>query len=266
MRPPTGGAARVLSLAACLSFAPSPAPAQTDSARAHADSAHAPVFTQRDAWLAAGFVGATFAMMPFDKSLQERLQLPSNQRGQFYGDAAAVVRNLADPGTLIIGAGLYVTGRLTHDETMTDIGLHSTEAILVATVAGDLVKGVAGRARPLVDVTDPHNYKLGRGFWGKGDYQSFPSGHTLASFALAAELTAETGRHWPDHTLGVGVVTYSVATLAGISRMYNNAHWASDVVMGAGVGILSGIVVERYQHTHPGNWVDRVFKNISIAR
>ena len=45
--------------------------------------------------------------------------------------------------------------------------------------------------------------------------------------------------------------------MIGLSRLYNDKHWASDVVMGAGIGTFSGIKIVRYNHTHPGNRVDR---------
>ena len=54
---------------------------------------------------------------------------------------------------------------------------------------------------------------------------------------------------------------YGGATLVGLSRMYNNKHWASDVVLGAAVGTFSGIKVVRYTHGHTDNRIDR-----SVAR
>ena len=43
---------------------------------------------------------------------------------------------------------------------------------------------------------------------------------------------------------------YGGATLVGLSRMYNNAHWASDVTLGAAIGTFSGIKVVRFNHSH----------------
>ena len=50
---------------------------------------------------------------------------------------------------------------------------------------------------------------------------------------------------------------YAGATLVGVSRMYNNMHWASDVIGGAAVGTLFGLKVVKYSHSHPGNRIDR---------
>jgi membrane-associated phospholipid phosphatase len=52
-------------------------------------------------------------------------------------------------------------------------------------------------------------------------------------------------------------VLFTGAALTGVSRMYNNRHWASDVLVGAGIGTFAGLKVVRYQHSHPGNRVDR---------
>lgn len=67
------------------------------------------------------------------------------------------------------------------------------------------------------------------------DKYSFPSGHTGNAFAAAEFLTQEYG----DVSPWYGIAGYSVAATTGILRVYNNAHWFSDVVAGAGVGILS---------------------------
>ena len=64
---------------------------------------------------------------------------------------------------------------------------------------------------------------------------SFPSGHTATAFMTATMLTKEYGHKSP----WIGIGAYSVATATGLMRMANNKHWLSDVLTGAGVGILS---------------------------
>lgn len=67
------------------------------------------------------------------------------------------------------------------------------------------------------------------------DYLSFPSGHTAAAFTFAEFMAQEYGDKSPWYT----IVGYSFAATTGVFRMYNRAHWFSDVVAGAGFGILS---------------------------
>ncbi|RYU92144.1 phosphatase PAP2 family protein [Mucilaginibacter terrigena] len=64
---------------------------------------------------------------------------------------------------------------------------------------------------------------------------SFPSGHTGNAFAAAEFMAQEYGEKSPWY----GIVGYSFATATAILRVYNRDHWFSDIVAGAGFGILS---------------------------
>lgn len=61
---------------------------------------------------------------------------------------------------------------------------------------------------------------------------SFPSGHTATAFAGAEILRSE---YW-NVSPWIGVAGYAVAAGTGFLRMYNNHHWLTDVVAGAGAG------------------------------
>jgi hypothetical protein len=67
------------------------------------------------------------------------------------------------------------------------------------------------------------------------DRSSFPSGHTAIAFMTATMLNKEYG----DKSPWVGIGAYSVATATGLLRMANNKHWLRDVMVGAGIGIMS---------------------------
>ena len=88
---------------------------------------------------------------------------------------------------------------------------------------------------------------------GSNDH-SFPSGHTATAFMTATMLTKEYGHLSP----WVGIGAYTVASGTGLMRMANNKHWLSDVLTGAGIGILS---------TEFGYYIaDLLFKDKGIHR
>ena len=88
---------------------------------------------------------------------------------------------------------------------------------------------------------------------GSNDH-SFPSGHTATAFMTATMLAKEYGHKSP----WIGIGAYSVATAMGLMRMANNKHWLSDVLTGAGIGILS---------TELGYYLaDLIFKEKGIRR
>ena len=224
-----------------------------------------PLFTTRDALYAGGFTLATIALFPLDKHIAQNLQDKHNQSNRFFHHQATNFRLIAQPGAFAIGGAMYLGGRLTHNEKLADLGLHGSEAILVGLGVTAAIKGSAGRARPYMGTDSPHNFKLFRGFTGGSDYSSFPSGHTLTGFAAAAAVTAETHRWWPHSTWYIAPVMYGGATMIGLSRMYNNKHWASDVMMGAAIGTFAGRKVVQYHHSHPKNRIDRWLLGATIV-
>jgi membrane-associated phospholipid phosphatase len=242
-------------------------PAVPCAAAAQADTIGSPrgLFTYRDAVLAGSVVVVTMLARPFDDHYAARLQDSATQANRRLQKLAAFVRQTATPGSYFIGGTMYLTGRISGNERLADLGLHGTEALVVGELVGVTLKGIVGRQRPYVRPRDPNNYKLFRGFGRQDAFRSFPSGHTTAAFAAAAAVTSETSRWWPNATWAIGPALYGGAALAGISRMYNNRHWASDVLVGAGIGTFAGLKVVRYQHSHPGNRVDRWMLAGSIA-
>jgi hypothetical protein len=121
-----------------------------------------------------------------------------------------------------------------------------------------VIKVVTGRQRP--NYYDPETNKSRPLFHGpfyqfkkevKGvaipsnAHTSFPSGHTTVAFAAATVFAME----YHDRPL-VPVISYTVASLIGLSRMTENKHWASDVFTGAGLGYLIGKQVVNNYHRY----------------
>ena len=83
-----------------------------------------------------------------------------------------------------------------------------------------------------------------------GQPTSFPSGHTAQAFAAATFMAKEYGHKSIWYSIGA----YTIATGVGTMRVMNNRHWVSDVLVGAGIGILSTNLVYL---THQYKWGKR---------
>ena len=90
-----------------------------------------------------------------------------------------------------------------------------------------------------------------------GGAHSFPSGHTSFAFAMAHVMHKEFG----DRSVWFSIGAYGCATAVGVMRVTKNDHWISDVVAGAGIGILS---TELVYLTHLYKWDCEHIKHFDI--
>ena len=132
--------------------------------------------------------------------------------------------------------------------------LLATQAYITAGAMSEAVKFLTGRQRP--NYTDASNPVMGNNVFngpailnGKGVTtgfgSSFPSGHTTAAFSAATVFAYE----YKDEIL-IPVLAYSAASLVGISRITQNAHWATDVIAGAALGYITGKQVVNNYHRY----------------
>ena len=178
---------------------------------------------------ATGYVGATYLCYRFfDDDIQHFAQ--SNQSN--VATSFAKTYEYAGLGTssIIITVGTAVTSVIIKDKKL------QKTAILLAAGYGlnDFVtnqfKITFQRHRP--NTGDSYNSFDWRG--GPKVNTSFISAHTSNAFVAAtAFATVYHDKKW------IPIVAYSAASLVGLCRVYNNAHWASDVLGGAAVGFAS---------------------------
>ncbi len=91
-----------------------------------------------------------------------------------------------------------------------------------------------------------------------GTERSFPSGHTSYAFTGATALYLE----YRDKDKLLAYSGFAFATATGFMRITNNRHWVSDVITGAGVGMISTTLV---WYLNPfGNWMPFKEKRVSI--
>ena len=223
-----------------------------------AAGAHVAVVQARDAAMLGLFAASALAVAPVDRRIARWSQRPSLHANGAVDRTASLVRTLGGPGAVAIPLVTYGVGVLAHERGAAAVGLHAGEAVVAASVVTTILKAAAGRARPYVSHdSDAASFAFGRGLRRGDAYQSFPSGHATASFALAAALAGEGRVRWPRVNQFTAPLGFGIAALVGASRIYHDAHWTSDVLAGAGVGTVVGTVVSRYARAHPEATVER---------
>jgi len=238
--------------------------AQAPTPGAEQPTIRVPLFRHRDAILGLGIAALTAVTMSVDESIARDLQRPSVQTNGGLKGTTNVFNAIGFPGSVVLSASTYFFGLAKHSRPIASLGMHTGEAIVMGGVLAEGLQMTIGRARPQRDVNDNDDFVFRKGF-SSDDYTSFPSAHTTVAFATATAVSREVGRSWPGANKYVAPISYSVATLVGLSRMYKNKHWASDVVGSAGLGIYSAVLFDRYNAEHPDNIFERTLLPKSIS-
>lgn len=110
---------------------------------------------------------------------------------------------------------MFTAGRLSGHPATASIGADLVRAQIITGALTQGLKRAVNRPRP------------------NGGRLSFPSGHTSATIATVTVLQRRLG--WR-----VGVPGYALAAYIAASRLQDNQHYLSDVIMGAGLGLVSG--------------------------
>lgn len=133
---------------------------------------------------------------------------------------------------------LYGCGLIWKDERARLTSLKGVEAFILAGIASEIIKHLTHRHRPSQD--DPPDPMEWEGPFSGFKYTSFPSGHAATAFAVATVV----GLSYRN-TVWIPVLCYSIATGVALSRVYDNDHWASDVLFGSALGFAIGKLVLR---------------------
>lgn len=144
---------------------------------------------------------------------------------------------------------IYFTGRKNNHHR--NVALTGIKAFLLSGGAAFIVKNLFHRHRPS-DNDPPNPYLWDGPYPFTLDYTSFPSGHTTTAFAVASVLACG----YKDK-IWIGITSYTIATLVGLSRVNDNEHWGSDVIAGAALGAFIGTTLSKINFD--GN------KNIKIS-
>jgi membrane-associated phospholipid phosphatase len=238
----------------------------TPAERQSADSAK-PLFRRGDAVFLGSALATIAATTLVDQRLAVAAQQPGGARDRFH-TFTALGSTVGDVYPVEFVVGLWAIGFAAHKTEVERLGRESVEALIISGITTQLIKGTVGRERPSSAAGDADNYGFGRGF-GNNAFSSFPSGHTTVAFSIATVMAVGTSHKKPLLHRTVSIVAYGIATSVGLSRLYDNDHWASDVLGGAMVGVTSGLVAIRIDRRLGGKphradqstWID----HLSIA-
>lgn len=197
-----------------------------------------PVSWKKKEWIIAGsVVAAGVTLYIFDEQIHQIFQ--KNQNNTL--DAAS--KYFFEPwGSGLYPAalmgGYYLYGLAADNKKARQIALGGTQAFFMAAITSHILKHAFHRHRPLDD--NPPNPRLWEGPFKGFSYNSFPSRHTAGAFAIASFMQ----QVYKDK-IWVGILSYGIASGVGLSRIYDNEHWPSDVLAGAALGFAIGQTVYR---------------------
>jgi hypothetical protein len=201
-----------------------PAQAVHDALADTAEYFTAPIHWNEGNWLQFGAsVAAIAAAHEYDDNL--RNHFASSPPAPLDGKDPHSTRDAVPAGAMLVGTWAFAA--LLHDRDGYDEGRAMLESGALSALSTTLFKFAAGRQRP--------NETTQVDAWRQSG-SSFPSLHVSTAFAIGTVL-AESGNdenRWVRRGLG-----YGLATATAYARVHGNAHWLSDTVAGAALGIAT---------------------------
>lgn len=201
------------------------------------------IWTADETAVTWGLLTGAAAFSLLDEPLRAKLQKSRSAGGDDVADGIAMAGHPAV--TLGVSGLLWGVGKWQGNAHLVETGLLALEAMTLSQVGCVSLKVALGRKRPGPD-DDAASFQP---FSLRNDQHSFPSSHTASAFALASVLSERSTSTYAPFGY------YGLATLVGLARLYQDEHWASDVVVGALFGELSARLVR--------NWHLR--KNVSLT-
>jgi len=184
-------------------------------------------------WYTVGIVaGGTASLFIIDKNVRTFSQ---NNQTDINDKIFNLDRFYGSPYTGLFTASIYGYGLFTKNKKIRKLGLQATEALFYSTLITGILKVSLGRRRP--NAGESHLVFQPFQFISNNTYQSLPSGHTTAAFAVSTVMANHIDNlYWK-------IFWYGSAGMVGLSRIYHNQHWTSDVFLGAAIGYFVGSFV-----------------------
>ena len=184
-------------------------------------------------WLIGIVIVAVIIAAAFYLDADVRAFIASHQNPSMRNFMRNVSRFGDWPEHLGLGVVLAAVAWWRGNKKWTRILLAMLIALAIAGLAGRAIKVTTGRVRPSVK-----SEQMWNGPSWSSKYHSFPSGHVDASVGFFGILLLANWR--------IGLPCLAIPILIGFSRIYGGAHYLSDVVCAAVLGILCALLVFRF--------------------
>ncbi len=196
----------------------------------HAQTLAAPDPRLAANWEASGWavVGAATAATVGSYLIEERV------RAAFQANRSGVADFLERVGwwygtplfTVPASLVTWGAGAALNNNDVRDTGILMSELLLSGLLIQQPLRIAVGRARPFMN----EGHFSFRPFTLGNDYASFVSGHSWSAFGISNIVARQVDRAWASVTL------YTLATITALSRIYADAHWLTDVLLGSLAG------------------------------
>ena len=208
----------------------------------------APLHWEAKDWLKVGLVlGATSSLFLVDQKVKDFAQ---NHQSPVASKFATVGNDLGNGlYTLPPLGAFYLYGYLNDDHKARRTSLLALESFAISGLMTEGLKMLAERHRP--NSGDSPTTFDGPHLSLKN--VSFSSGHTASSFSIATVFAEQ----YKDNAY-VAPIAYGLATLTGLSRIYSNEHWASDVFFGAALGYFTSKAVMSFHQDDSSKKANRL--------
>jgi membrane-associated phospholipid phosphatase len=209
-------------------------------------------------WLITGAAaGVTVFLLHFDNDI-DKWATVQKQKHEWVNKSSPVITQFGSAYGLSTVAAIGLASALFGKEKGVQASLLATQALITSGAWVQLIKHFTGREDPSASYI--YSKKPGGKWWGPfaqydqdlpvyksiASFDAFPSGHTAAAFSIATVFATQ----YSD-IKAVPIISYSMATLVGVSRLTEHAHWSSDVFVGALFGYVCGKeVVSHYNKTN----------------
>ena len=199
----------------------------------------------KSALILGSVAGGIGGLMAADGDIQDFFQ---RNRGAMRDDIADALESAGSPYAFFAGhLGLIAGGFWFRENAAGDklfrVALVSLEAQMFTEASAGFVKVAAGRRRPKKE-RGTHSYAP---FKNLSFDRSFPSSHAARAFAVATVFAD----HYPQP---VPFIAYSAASVIGLSRIFLDEHFASDVFAGAALGFVIGKTLSWRHRDHKKQW------------